>query len=105
MDTFDKREDAFERAFSREEELKFRARARRDRRLGGWAAEKLGLSGPALTAYAAKLSESQFTRPDDETLVAELVQALASAGVSEHRIRRRLAEFGLQAMAELQAGR
>ena len=44
MTTFDKREDAFEKQFAHDEELKFKATARCNKLLGLWAAEKLGLS-------------------------------------------------------------
>ena len=52
MTTFDKREEAFEKQFAHDEELKFKATARRNKMLGLWAAEKLGLSGlpPAVAA-------------------------------------------------------
>jgi hypothetical protein len=105
METFDKREEGFERAFSHGEELRFRARARRNRKLGAWAGEKLGLSGPPLEGYAAGFVAREIESADDEALVAELVKALAPVEMSEHRIRRRLEEFEAAAMQELQAGR
>jgi len=52
MTTFDKREEGFERKFALDEEQKFKAEARRDKLLGLWIAEKLGLSGDAAAAYA-----------------------------------------------------
>ena len=105
MEAFDKREEGFERAFSREQELRFLARARRNRKLGLWAGEKLGLSGDALTDYAARFADGAVTSDDDEALVAELVQALAGQEISAHRVRRRLEEFAAAAMQEVQAGR
>ena len=45
MTTFDKREEGFEKKFAHDEELRFKANARRNKLLGLWAAEKLGLSG------------------------------------------------------------
>jgi hypothetical protein len=45
MDSFDRRKEGFERKFAHDEELKFKATARRNRLLGRWAAEKLGLTG------------------------------------------------------------
>ena len=106
MDSFERREEGFERAFSRQEELRFKARARRNRRLGAWAGERLGLSGQALEDYATALVEREVAAADDEALVAELARALESVEpkVSEHRIRRRLDEFGQEALRELQAG-
>jgi hypothetical protein len=87
--------------------LRFRARARRDRKLGAWAAEKLGLSGDAANAFAVALAEQQLEAPDDEALIGELAAALAKVEppISEHRLRRRLDELGAEAMRELQAGR
>jgi hypothetical protein len=105
MDTFDKREEGFELAFSHSQELRFRARARRNRKLGQWAGAKLGLSGPPLEGYAAGFVDRAIETGDDEILVADLVQALAPAQISEHRVRRRLEEFELAAMQEIQAGR
>jgi hypothetical protein len=107
MTSFDKREEGFERAFTLQEELRFKARARRNRRLGDWAAEQLGLSGQARQDYAGALIERQVGAPDDETLVAELAKALESVEppISEHRIRRRLEEFEGEATREIQAGR
>ncbi len=105
MDGFDKREDGFERAFAREEELQFRARAQRNRRIAAWAGAKLGLADAALGQHTAALTGLHETDPNDEALVAELTQALAGQDLSEPRIRRRLDEFGQEALAELQAGR
>ena len=105
MDSFTRREEGFERAFSRQEEMRFKARARRDRELGRWAGEKLGLSGAALEDYASALAARGLEVGDDEALVADLARALQPAGVSEHRIRRRLEEFGAAALREIQAGR
>ena len=52
MTTFDKREEGFEKKFALDEELLFKAAARRNKLLGLWAAEKLGLSGADAEAYA-----------------------------------------------------
>ncbi len=60
MTTFDKREEGFEKKFALDEELKFKADARRNKLLGLWAAEKLGLSGDAATAYAREVVAADF---------------------------------------------
>ena len=60
MTTFDKREEAFEKKFAIDEELKFRAEARRNRLLGLWVAEKLGMSGAEAQAYARGVIEEEF---------------------------------------------
>ena len=102
MDSLTKREEGFERAFTHGEELRFRARARRNGKLGRWAGETRGLTGPALADYEAAFIARTIEADDDEALVAELVAALPE--MSEHRIRRRLDEFGQQAMQEIHAG-
>ena len=103
MDNFAQREEGFERAFAHDEELRFRARARRNRKLGAWAGEARGLTGTALSDYEAAFVSRTIEVGDDEALVAELVGALPE--ISEHRIRRRLDGFGQEAFAEIQAGR
>ena len=60
MTTFDKREEGFEKQFVHDEELKFKAVARRNRMLGLWAAQKLGLSGAQAEAYAKEVVMADF---------------------------------------------
>src|SRR5436190_19033357 len=60
MTTFDKREEGFEKKFAHDEELRFKATARRNRMLGLWAAEKLGIAGDAANAYAKGVVMSDF---------------------------------------------
>ena len=105
MDTLNRREEGFEREFSHQEEIRFKARARRNRKLGVWAGEKLGLTGQALQDYAAALVERGLMVPDDEALAAELAEALKSSDVSLHRVRRHMETFDAEAMAEIQSGR
>ena len=65
MTTFDKREEGFEKKFAIDEDLKFKAEARRNRLLGQWAAEKLGKSGDAATAYAKEVVAAAFAEGGD----------------------------------------
>src|ERR1700694_1395567 len=65
MTTFDKREEGFEKKFAHDEELKFKASARRNKLLGLWAAEKLGISGPAAESYAKEVIAADFEEPGD----------------------------------------
>ena len=104
MDTLNRREEGYEREFSHQEELCFKARARRNRKLGAWAGEKLGLTGQALQDYATGLVDRGLTVADDEALAAELAEALKPSDVSLHRVRRHMATFDAEAMAGL-AGR
>jgi hypothetical protein len=60
MTTFDKREEGFEKQFAHDEDLKFKAMARRNKLLGLWAAEKMGLTGAEADAYAKEVVMSDF---------------------------------------------
>ena len=65
MTTFDKREEGFEKKFAHDEELRFKANARRNKLLGLWAAEKLGLTGDAANAYAKEVVMADFEEAGD----------------------------------------
>jgi hypothetical protein len=72
MTTFDKREDGFEKKFAHDEELLFKASARRNKLLGLWAAEKLGLSGPAAEAYAKDVVVADFEESGDQDVFRKI---------------------------------
>src|SRR5712675_2358433 len=65
MTTFDKREEGFEKKFAHDEELKFKAEARRNKLLGLWVADKLGITGPAADAYAKEVVAADFEEAGD----------------------------------------
>ncbi len=71
MSTFDKREEGFEKKFAHDEELQFKANARRNKLLGLWAAEKLGLAGDAANAYAKEVVMSDFEESGDHDVFSE----------------------------------
>jgi hypothetical protein len=107
MGAFDEREEGFEKRFAVEEALNFKARARRAKLLGLWAAELAGKSGADAEAHAKALVAAQVEKSDDETLFAALRADLDGAGVkiSDHRIRRQMEETLATARAEIAAGR
>src|SRR5262245_14542176 len=79
--TFDPREEAFEKKFALDEELRFKANARRNRMLGAWAAEKLGKTGADADAYAKEVVMSDFAEAGDNDVVAKVLGDLKAAGV------------------------
>jgi hypothetical protein len=107
MTTFDQRERAFETKFAQDEELRFRANARRNRFLGLWAAKKLGLFGPAAESYARALVTTEVDNPGCDSVFEKVCADLKNEGMTEstHDIRRLMEEFTVQALAEIQAGR
>jgi hypothetical protein len=106
MTTFDKREEGFEKKFALDEELKFKAEARRDKLLGLWVAEQLGLSGDAAHAYARTVVAADFEEAGDAGVVRKVMGDLDAKGVAvtEQQIRQKLDEFLAQAVAQVKAG-
>lgn len=106
MSTFDKRKDGFENKFVHDEELRFRAEARRNRMLGRWAAEKLGLSGEEAEAYAKSVVMADLAEPGDEDVYRKVKGDFEARNVdvSEHQLRREMAELMDKAIADVRNG-
>ena len=107
MTTFDQRKDAFENKFAHDEELRFKATARRNKLLGLWAAEKLGKSGTDAEAYAKSVVVADFEEAGDEDVVRKVKNdfALASVTVADTEIRTVMTELLIKAADDIQAGR
>jgi hypothetical protein len=106
MSTFDKREEGFERKFAHDEEVRFKARARRNKMLGLWAAQLLGLTGDAAEAYAKEIVIVDFEEPGDDDVFARLRKDFDAKGVaqSDHQIRRTIDELMAKAVEAVKAG-
>ena len=104
MTTFDKREEGFEKKFALDEEQKFKAEARRNRLLGLWAAEKLGVTGEAAAAYAREVVGGAFAVGGDAAVVARVAGDLSAKGVAADEIRARMSELLPQAIVQVKAG-
>jgi hypothetical protein len=107
MTTFDKREDAFEKQFAHDEELKFKATARRNRLLGLWAAEKLELTGAEAERYAHSVVMADFEEPGDHDVLRKIRKDFDAKGVvqSDHQISRTMTELMAKAVADIKADR
>ncbi len=103
MTTFDNRENAFENMYAHDAEMQFKAEARRNKLLGLWAAEKMGLSGDAADAYAKSVVIEDLKEAGDEDVYRKVAADLAekSAGVAEDELRRRMQEFLSEAKTQL----
>lgn len=106
MTTFDERKNAFEQKFAHDEELRFKATARRNKLLGLWAADKLGKSGAEAEAYAKSVVVADFEEAGDEDVVRKLKTdfAAASLGIDDSEIRKVMTELLLKAAQDIQAG-
>src|SRR5580692_8360946 len=100
MTTFDKREEAFEQRFAHDEELKFKATARRNKLLGLWAAEKLELTGAEADSYALAVVMSDFEAAGDHDVARKIRKDFDAKAVnqSDHQIARTMTEFMAKAI-------
>jgi hypothetical protein len=105
MTTFDKREEAFEQQFAHNEELKFKATARRNKMLGLWAAQKLGLTGAEADSYALSVVMADLEGQHD--VASKIRKDFDAKGVeqSDHQIARTMDELMARAVADIKAGR
>jgi len=89
MTTFNDREKGFESKYKHDQETQFKITARRNKLLGMWAAEKMGVSGPAAETYAKEVVASDFDRPGDEDVVEKVAKDLGAKGLglTAHDIR------------------
>ena len=92
MATFDEREKGFEAKYKRDQEIDFKVNARRNKLLGLWAAEKLGLKDAAAEAYAKTVVASDSDRPGDDDVLQKVAGDLTAKGiaVSEKDVRKEM---------------
>lgn len=107
MTTFDDREKAFERKFVHDEELRFRATARRNKLFGLWAAEKMGLSGSEADEYAKAVIKADFEEAGDEDVLRKVGGDLTAkgAGVADTELRTKLIDLTAEAIQQIEAER
>ena len=105
MSTFDKRQEGFENKFAHDEELRFKANARRNKMLGHWAAEKLGVTGDAVDEYVKSVVMADFEEPGDEDVFRKVMGDFTQKkiDISEHQLRREMADLMTKAVDDLQS--
>ena len=106
MSTFDKRGESRENRYAHDEELRFKATARRNKLLGLWAAEKLGKVGADADAYAGDVVSADFEEAGDEDVFRKIRKDFDAAGVaqSDHQIRRTMDELLATAVEAIRTG-
>jgi|SRR6185437_11983073 hypothetical protein len=98
--TFDKREEGFEKQFAHDEELRFKALARRNKVLGLWAAGLLGKTGADAEAYAKEVVLADFEEAGDNDVARKLAKDLAGKA-DEQQIREQMTTLLAQALAQV----
>ena len=101
MTTFDKREEGFEKKFAHDEELRFKAMARRNKLLGLWAAGLLGKTGEEADTYAKEIVMADFEEPGEDDVFRRVQKDLASKGITDQQIRTKMSEFLAQAAEQI----
>lgn len=104
MAGFKDREQAFEKKFAHDEELRFKATSRRNRLLGLWAAEKLGLTGDEAAAYAREVVRADLVEAGEEDVFRKVRGDFDAKAVtqSDHQIRNAMSELLLKAAAQIE---
>lgn len=105
MSGMDERRNTFENKFAHDEDLRFRAIARRNKLLGLWAAEKLGKTGADAQAYATEVVRADFEEAGDEDVIRKVAGdfSAASVNVSDAELRTQLLNFLEEAAKQVSA--
>lgn len=103
MSTFDKRGEGFENKFAHDEALQFKAGARRNKLLGLWAAEKMGVTGDAADEYAKEVIKADFEEVGDEDVFRKIRKDFDDKNIdqSDHQIRRTMDELMTEAIRQV----
>ena len=107
MTAFDDRRNAFEKQFAHDEDLRFKATARRNKLFGLWVAERLGKSGEDAEAYARSVVLADFEEAGDADVLRKVRQDLDGAGksVGDSELQAKLSQLTGRAIEETKAGR
>ncbi|HWB44153.1 MAG TPA: DUF1476 domain-containing protein [Hyphomicrobiaceae bacterium] len=107
MTTFEDRERSFEKKFALDEELKFKAEARRNKMLGEWAAARLGLSGAAVEDYVKAVRRADLAQKGDDDVFQKVMQDLKAKGVAvaDAELRKTMNDLLATAVAQIEGER
>ena len=107
MTTFDDREQAFEKKFAHDQDLKFRAESRRNKLLAEWAAAKLGIMGTALEEYIKAVRRADLEEKGDDDVFRKIRNDFDEGGVNiaDAEIRKVMGEFLAKAVADIEGER
>lgn len=105
MTTFDERERSYEKKFAMDEELRFKAEARRNRLLGQWAADKLGLTGADVDDYVKAVRKADLVEKGDEDVFRKVRKDFDDKGVkfSDAELRKKISDMLAKALADIEA--
>lgn len=104
MSGFDKRREGYESKFAHDQDLKFKATARRNKLVGLWAAEKMGLTGTAADDYAKEVVKADFEEAGEEDVFRKIRRDFDAKklAISDHQIRREMEDLMTTAVEQIQ---
>ncbi|MBL8782803.1 MAG: DUF1476 domain-containing protein [Alphaproteobacteria bacterium] len=104
MSGFDKRREGYESKFAHDQDLKFKATARRNKLIGLWAAEKMGLTGTAADDYAKEVVKADFEEAGEEDVFRKIRRDFDAKklAISDHQIRREMEDLMTTAVEQIQ---
>lgn len=104
MTNFNERQKGFEKKFTHDQDLKFKAEARRNNLIGAWAAEKLGLTGDDVAEYQKQVRRADLAEAGDDDVIRKLRADFDGKGVTvtDDEIREQMVEFLAQAVAQIE---
>jgi hypothetical protein len=107
MTAFDDRRNAFEKQFAHDEDLRFKATARRNKLFGLWVAGRLGKAGDEAESYAKSVVLADFEEAGDEDVLRKVRKDLDGVGrsVGDAELQAKLSELTGRAIEEIKAGR
>jgi len=100
MSTFDEREKNFEKKFAHEEELQFKASARRNKYIGQWASQILGYDSDQQKEYIQSVIKADFTEAGDDDVFRKVKIDLKDHNISDEEIRKKMDELNEKAKSE-----
>ncbi len=100
MEKFDERGKSFEKKFARDEELKFKVAAKRNKYLGQWASQKLGYNPEQEKEYIQSVIKADFQEAGDEDVFRKIKEDLKDHNVSDDDIRKKMNELSEKAKSD-----
>ena len=105
MSTFDERQKGFEKKFTHDADLKFKAESRRNKMLAEWAAGLMGVTGPAVDEYVKAVRKADLAEKGDDDVIRKVAKDLADQGVSvsDADVRKKMQDFLAAAVEQIEA--
>ena len=104
MTTFDERQKGFEKKFAHDQDLKFKAEARRNKMLAEWAGARMGMSGPEIVEYVKAVRKADLAEKGDADVIRKVLKDLTDKGVkvTEADVAKQTIEFLAKAVADIE---